>query len=79
MGFDRGAARREGMAHEYIVIEDNAKMPGGIEPMCLMRDRTAGVLPESYAALGVRPLDGLTKRFGKVLRAASSERGMLRL
>jgi len=55
-------------------------MPVGIEPMCLMCDRTAGVLsPESYAALGVRPLDGLTKRFGKVLRAASSERGMLRL
>src|SRR5215211_5852526 len=56
---------------KYLVIEDNAKMPVGIEPMSLMRVRTAEVLPETYVALGVRPLDGLMERFGEVLRAAS--------
>jgi uncharacterized circularly permuted ATP-grasp superfamily protein len=38
-----------------------------------MRARTAEVLPGSYAALGVRPLDGLMERFGEVLRSASRE------
>jgi uncharacterized circularly permuted ATP-grasp superfamily protein len=56
---------------EYLVIEDNAKMPVGIEPMRLMRARTAEVLPGSYAALEVRPLDKLMERFGEVLRASS--------
>ena len=74
MGFDLVAVERpaggaEGW--EYVVIEDNAKMPVGIEPMLLTRGVTAGVLPESYAALGVRPLDGLMRRFGEVIRAAS--------
>ncbi len=57
---------------EYLVLEDNAKMPVGIEPMSLMRPATAEVLPDSYAALEVRPLDGLMERFGQVVRAASS-------
>ncbi len=78
MGFDivaveggaGGGSGRTG-GWDYLVIEDNAKMPVGIEPMSLMRERTAEVLPESYAALGVRPLDGLMGRFGEVLRAAS--------
>jgi uncharacterized circularly permuted ATP-grasp superfamily protein len=70
MGFDIVAVEGDG-GWEYLVIEDNAKMPVGIEPMSLMRVRTAEVLPESYAALGVRPLDGLMQRFGEVLRAAS--------
>jgi uncharacterized circularly permuted ATP-grasp superfamily protein len=39
--------------------------------MTLIRARSAEVLPESYAALGVRPLDDLMERFGEVLRAAS--------
>ena len=74
MGFDLVAVQRptggaEGW--EYVVIEDNAKMPVGIEPMLLTRGVTAGVLPESYAALGVRPLDGLMRRFGEVIRTAS--------
>ena len=34
---------------------------------------TPGVLPESYKALGVRPLDGLMEVFGEVVRAASPE------
>ena len=70
MGFDIVAVESAD-GWEYLVIEDNAKMPVGIEPMTLMRARTAEVLPEAYAALGVRPLDGLMQRFGEVLRAAS--------
>jgi uncharacterized circularly permuted ATP-grasp superfamily protein len=70
MGFDIVAVEADG-SWEYLVIEDNAKMPVGIEPMSLMRARTAEILPESYAALGVRPLDRLMERFGEVLRAAS--------
>ena len=72
MGFDVVAVEGAG-GWEYLIIEDNAKMPVGIEPMALMRARTAEVLPESYARLGVRPLDGLMERFGEVLRAASGE------
>ncbi|MGH3144500.1 MAG: circularly permuted type 2 ATP-grasp protein, partial [Rubrobacter sp.] len=72
MGFDV-VATREGDGWEYLVIEDNAKMPVGMEPMSLMRARTAEVLPESYAALGVRPLDGLMERFGEVIRAVSPD------
>ena len=74
MGFDLVAVERDvGGAEgwEYLVIEDNAKMPVGIEPMCLTRATSAGVLPESFAALGVRPLDGLMGRFGEVVRASS--------
>src|SRR5918992_539206 len=72
VGFDIVAVQGEG-GWEYLIIEDNAKMPVGIEPMCLMRARTAEVLPESYAALGVRSLDRLMERFGEVLRATSRE------
>lgn len=73
MGFDIVAVERSGSSGtwDYLVIEDNAKMPVGIEPMTLMRERTAEVLPEAYQQLGVRPLDGLMGRFGEVLRSAS--------
>ena len=70
MGFDIVAVDGDG-GWEFLIIEDNAKMPVGIEPMTLLRARSVEVLPESYAALGVRPLDGLMERFGEVLRAAS--------
>src|SRR5919107_97060 len=56
---------------EYLVIEDNAKMPVGIEPMNILRTSTPDVLPESYTTLRVRPLDGLMERLGEVVRAAS--------
>ena len=72
IGFDIVAVEVEG-GWEYLIIEDNAKMPVGIEPMSLMRARTAEILPESYATLGVRSLDDLIGRFGEVLRAASRE------
>ena len=75
MGFDIVAAERSGRTGEweYLIIEDNAKMPVGIEPMNILRAKIREVLPESYAALRVRPLDGLMERFGEVVRAASPE------
>jgi uncharacterized circularly permuted ATP-grasp superfamily protein len=75
MGFDIVAVERSGRTGEweYLVIEDNAKMPVGIEPMDILRAKVREVLPESYAALRVRPLDGLMERFGEVVRAASPE------
>jgi uncharacterized circularly permuted ATP-grasp superfamily protein len=73
MGFDIVAVERSGRTGgwEYLVIEDNAKMPVGIEPMNILRARTPDVLPESYTALRVKPLEGLMERFGEVVRAAS--------
>jgi len=75
MGFDIVAVERPGRTGEweYLVIEDNAKMPVGIEPMNILRTNTPDVLPESYKALRVRPLGGLMERLGQVVRAASPE------
>jgi len=75
MGFDIVAQARSGPpgGWEYLIIEDNAKMPVGIEPMSLLRVMTPNVLPESYQKLGVRPLDGLMELFGEAVRAASSD------
>jgi uncharacterized circularly permuted ATP-grasp superfamily protein len=73
MGFDIVAVDGGAGHWEYLVIEDNAKMPVGLEPMSLLREMTADVLPEAYAGLGVRPLDGLMQRFSEVLRAASPD------
>jgi uncharacterized circularly permuted ATP-grasp superfamily protein len=75
MGFDIVAVERSGAIGEweYLVIEDNAKMPVGIEPMNILRTNTPDVLPESYKALRVRPLGGLMERLGQVVRAASPE------
>ena len=75
MGFDIVAKARSGRPGEweYLVIEDNAKMPVGIETMNLLRTMTPDVLPESYRTLGVRPLDRLLDVFGEVVRAASPE------
>jgi uncharacterized circularly permuted ATP-grasp superfamily protein len=73
MGFDIVAVEGGAGGWEYLVIEDNAKMPVGIEPMSLLRASTPDVLPEAYAALGVRSLGGLMQRFGEVIRAASPD------
>jgi uncharacterized circularly permuted ATP-grasp superfamily protein len=75
MGFDVVAEAQPGRPGEweYRIIEDNAKMPVGIEPMSLLRAMTPDVLPESYETLGVRPLDGLMDLFGEVVRAASPD------
>src|SRR5918994_913885 len=46
MGFDIVAVEGAAGDWKYLVIEDNAKMPVGLEPMSLLRARTADVLPE---------------------------------
>lgn len=70
MGLDLVAVHENG-AWNYRVIEDNAKMPVGMEPMFMLRSVTAGVLPDAFANLEVRSLDYLMRRFGEVLRSAS--------
>jgi uncharacterized circularly permuted ATP-grasp superfamily protein len=70
MGFDLVAVEDTG-GWRYLVIEDNARMPVGAMSMSRLRALTPEVFPESYAALGVRPLGDLLGRLGEVLRAAS--------
>ena len=70
MGFDLVAVE-EGGGWKYLVIEDNARMPVGAMSMSRLRTLTPEVFPDSYAALGVRPLGDLLGRLGEVLRAAS--------
>ncbi len=57
---------------EYLVIEENAKMPVGLAPMTRRRRISHEVFfPESYEQLSVRSLDGWLARLGDALRAAS--------
>src|SRR5215210_8379388 len=73
MGFDLVAVEggEASGGWRYLVIEDNARMPVGAMSMSRLRTLTPEVFPESYAALGVRPLGDLLGRLGEVLRAAS--------
>jgi uncharacterized circularly permuted ATP-grasp superfamily protein len=71
MGFDLVAAEETGR-WKYLVIEDNARMPVGAMSMRRLRALTPEVFPESYKALGVRPLGDLLGRLGEVLRGVSS-------
>ena len=70
LGFDLVAVEDTG-GWRYLVIEDNARMPVGAMSMSRLRTLTPEVFPESYAALGVRPLGDLLGRLGEALRAAS--------
>ncbi len=57
---------------EYLVIEENAKMPVGLAAMTRRRRMSAEVFfPGSMASLPVLPLDGWLGRLGDALRAAS--------
>jgi uncharacterized circularly permuted ATP-grasp superfamily protein len=57
---------------EYLVIEENAKMPVGLAAMTRRRRMSGEVFfPESLKKLPVFPLDGWLKRLGDALRAAS--------
>jgi uncharacterized circularly permuted ATP-grasp superfamily protein len=57
---------------EYLVIEENAKMPVGLAAMTRRRKMSGEVFfPASMAALPVLPLDGWLERLGDALRAAS--------
>ena len=57
---------------EYLVIEENAKMPVGLAAMTRRRRMSGEVFfPESLGKLAVSPLDGWLWRLGDALRAAS--------
>jgi uncharacterized circularly permuted ATP-grasp superfamily protein len=57
---------------EYLVIEENAKMPVGLAAMTRRRRMSREVFfPESHKKLPVRSLDGWLSRLGDALRAAS--------
>src|SRR5215216_4774942 len=57
---------------EYVVIEENAKMPVGLAAMTRRRKMSRDVFfPESHAELPVLSLDGWLERLGDALRAAS--------
>ena len=64
-------SRRAG-GWEYLVIEENAKMPVGLAAMTRRRRMGREVFfPESLQKLAVSPLDGWLERLGHALRAAS--------
>ena len=57
---------------DYMVIEENAKMPVGLAAMTRRRKMSREVFfPDSYASLPVRSLDGWLARLGDSLHAAS--------
>ena len=57
---------------EYVVLEENAKMPVGLAPMTRRRKMSREVFfPEALAKLPVSSLDGWLGRLGDSLRAAS--------
>ena len=57
---------------QYVVIEENAKMPVGLAAMSRRRKMSREVFfPEALAKLPVRSLDGWLGRLGDSLRAAS--------
>ena len=57
---------------EYLVIEENAKMPVGLAAMTRRRRMGEEIFfPKTYAGLPVHPLDGWLARLGYSLRAAS--------
>ncbi len=61
---------REGW--EYLVIEENAKMPVGLAAMTRRRRMSQEVFfPGALAKLPVQPIDGWLGRLGDALRAAS--------
>ncbi len=65
---------REGLTggFDYVVIEENAKMPVGLAAMTRRRRMSREVFfPESYAGLPIRSLDDWLPRLGDSLRAAS--------
>jgi uncharacterized circularly permuted ATP-grasp superfamily protein len=57
---------------EYLVLEENAKMPVGLAAMTRRRTMSGEVFfPETLKRLPVAPLDGWLGRLGEALRAAS--------
>jgi uncharacterized circularly permuted ATP-grasp superfamily protein len=59
---------------EYVVIEENAKMPVGLAAMTRRRRMSSEIFfPGSYEELPVHSLDGWLERLGDALRAASKK------
>ena len=72
IAFDVVAVQGRAGAWEYLVIEENAKMPVGLAAMTRRRRMSGEVFfPETIQKLPVSPLDGWLGRLGDALRAAS--------
>jgi uncharacterized circularly permuted ATP-grasp superfamily protein len=72
IAFDVVAVEGRAGAWEYLVIEENAKMPVGLAAMTRRRRMSGEVFfPETIQKLPVSPLDGWLGRLGDALRAAS--------
>jgi uncharacterized circularly permuted ATP-grasp superfamily protein len=71
IGFDLVAVEGARDSWEYLVIEDNIRMPVGAMAMTRLRGLVPEVFPESFGALGVRPLGEVLGWIGEVARAAS--------
>jgi uncharacterized circularly permuted ATP-grasp superfamily protein len=72
IAFDVVAVESRTGSWEYLVIEENAKMPVGLAAMTRRRRMSGEIFfPESLAQLPVYPLDGWLARLGEALRAAS--------
>lgn len=71
ISFDVVAVEDSG-TRNYLVIEENAKMPVGLAAMTRRREMSRRVFfPESHEELPVASLDGWLARLGDALRAAS--------
>jgi len=72
IGFDLVAVEGDGgSSWEYLVIEDNIRMPVGAMAMTRLRALVPEIFPDSFVALGVRPLGDALARIGEAARAAS--------
>ena len=72
IAFDVVAVESRSGGWEYLVIEENAKMPVGLAAMTRRRRMSGEVFfHESLSKLPVLPLDGWLGRLGDALRAAS--------
>ena len=59
---------------EYVVIEENAKMPVGLAAMTRRRRMCGEIFfPKSYERIPISTLDGWLERLGNALRAASKK------
>ena len=72
IAFDVVAVEGRAGEWEYLVLEENAKMPVGLAAMTRRRRMSDEVFfPESLTELPVFPLDGWLGRLGDALRASS--------
>ena len=72
IAFDVVAVEGPSGGWDFLVIEENAKMPVGLAAMTRRRRMSREVFfPETLARLPVQPLDGWLERLGQALRAAS--------